>query len=621
MKEHIKHIDRFFNISKNIIKKFVSFLLPVVLLLLTLTCVNKQQIVTEGNKNLLIEKITFYGNKSIKSNKLKKVMRIIQEGEPYNEYRIKVGLENILAYYRNKGFFNAQVTKQKANLDVDTRRIELYFTIDEGKRSIIKSITFEGNKVIKNKQLRKAIIIHTKDPYDYYRIFTSRYNIASLYARNGYIYAEVTTSPIDSFLINKNLIFHINEGRKVYVKDVQIEGNRKVRKQIIEREILLKPGGIYSPQKVYDSQQKIYATGLFDDVKATIIGVKEKRDSVTVLFKVLEGKTKWIVLGAAFQTPNRISTNAGWGHENLFNNNQSLSLNYTYTFNLVNEELGDLNINYTEPYLFSTRLRFSLHLFNDRERTIKESNSVYFSNIYGINSRISHSINLFTDITSELKFKKTFINVTGDYEPEKNIITNSVLLSYSQDTRDNIFNPRKGILVLTSMELAGTVLKGDNHFLRYTIDLSLYRRFTKRSIIASKFKVGYTIPLLTSTANSISVDERFELGGPSSLRGYNMSSIGASDIRGKRSGIYLINGGEEFRFPIYKMFGGAAFFDWGGLWLNKTNISLKNIKTGIGFGIRYNTIIGPIRLDYGYRLTDRTENYKGNIYFAIGNAF
>ncbi|TES92582.1 MAG: hypothetical protein E3J87_04980 [Candidatus Cloacimonadota bacterium] len=616
--------------SKNFLLFIFYFLL--VLLFFTFQCGPRRLIITKDEEVLIIGKITFIGTKSIKDKQLKKTMRIIKEGDPYDEYKIKVGIENVLSYYKSKGFFYAKVISKKGEFYPEENLIDLSFTIDEGNRAIIKSITFKRNEIIDDKKLLKTIILHIGEPYDYLRIFTSRYNLTALYAQKGYIYADVTVSSEDSFLVNYNLTFSIEEGKKVFVKDVKIEGNETIRRRIIAREILLKPGNVYSPQKVYASQQKIYATGLFDDVKLEIEGIEDKKENVVVIFKVLEGKTKWIACGLAFQTPNRITMEAGWGHENLFNNNQLLRLNYTYDFtppksifrNNKEEEAGNFVINYTEPYLFSLPIRFGLNLFNEREKTIKiidERSSTYFGNIYGINTRIGHSINLSTNITSELKFKKASINVIGDYKPEKNIVTNSILFAYSKDTRDNIFNPRSGLLTLSSIECAGSILKGDNHFIRYVQDISIYRRFTKRSVIATKLKIGYTVPLKQSTGDSISVDERFELGGASSLRGYVESSIGSIDIRGKQSGIYLINGGEEFRFPLYRLLGGAVFFDWGGLWLNKDDIKIKGIKVGIGFGIRYNTVIGPIRIDYGYRLTDRTEKYRGNVYFAIGNAF
>jgi outer membrane protein insertion porin family len=574
--------------------------------------------------DLLIGKISFVGAEIINEGQLKKAMRIIGEGDPYSEYKVKVGLENVLYYYKTKGFFRAEVISQKGQYFPEKNRINLEFTVREGEREIIQSISFKGNETVETKRLQKTIIVRKGDPYDYLKIFTSKYNIQSLYASEGYIYADVSTSPEDSFLLSKNLIFKIEEGKRVFVDDVQITGNKSVRRKVIEREILVKPGDIYSPQKVHASQQKIYATGLFYDVKFEIEGLREQKERVTIIFEVLEGKTKWIALGGAFQTPNRITGDIGWGHDNLFNNNQSISINYTYTFNFEDEKWANLEVNYTEPYLLSVPIHFGLHLFNEREvsyRISGEDRSQYFSNIYGINSRFGYSINTFTEITTEIKLKKAFTNVIGDYKPEKDVVTNSVILAYSQDTRDNIFNPRKGVLSLTSVEFAGSILQGDNHFVRYVQDISIYQRFTRRSVIASKIKIGYTVPIENTTGASISVDERFDLGGPSSLRGYAESSIGAPDIRGKRSGIYMINGGEELRFPIYKLLGGALFIDWGGLWLRKGDIKIKNMKLGAGFGLRYHTVIGPVRLDYGYRLTDRTPQYKGNVYFAIGNAF
>jgi len=618
------------NITKKMLNnsksKFTVFF-PILLLsfiFLVVQCSPKRMAMEKEEEELFIQKISFIGAKSLKPKQLKKAMRIIGEGDIYDEYKVKVGLDNVLSYYKMKGFFDTKILARKGEFFPEKNAIDLYFTINEGKRAIIKSITFIGNKTITNKKLLKTIIVKTREPYDYLKVFTSRYNLTAMYAQKGYIYAEVTTSSEGSFLIDNNLTFTIEEGKKVFVKDIKIVGNKSVRSKIIEREILLKPGDVYSPGKVYSSQQKIYATGLFDDVKSEIEGIKEKKEQVTVVFKVIEGKTKWVVLAPAFQTPDRITMNAGWGNDNLLNNNQSININYTYTFNFRREEWGNLNINYTEPYLFSTPLRFSLYLYNEREVTTRTQDakaSQYFGNIYGINSRVGYSVNLSTDITVELKFKKAFINIMGDYKPEKNILTNSVLFAYSRDRRDNIFNPHQGLLSLTSTEFAGNLLKGDNHFIRYIEDFSIYRRVTKRSVLASNLRIGYTVPLRSNTGTSISVDERFELGGASSLRGYSESSIGTLDIRGKYSGIYLINGGEEFRFPIYKLLSGAVFADWGGLWLNREDMNLKSTKLGIGFGIRYNTVIGPVRIDYGYRLTDRTKNYKGNVYFAIGNAY
>lgn len=621
MKKHIEDLRR----NPPLIPRVCCLAIALVLLFFCLNCGPKRTTRGTGEEgDLLIGKITFIGAETIGEGQLKKAMRIIGEGDTYSEYKVKVGLENVLYFYKTKGFFRAAVLSQKGKYDPEKNRIDLEFTIQEGEREIIGSISFQGNETIDDEQLQRSIIIREGEPYDYLKIFTSKYNIQSLYASEGYIYVEVSTSPEDSFLLSKDLSFAIEEGKRVFIESVQIKGNKSVRRRIIEREILVKPGDVYSPQKVHASQQKIYSTGLFYDVKFDIEGVREQKEHVTIIFEVLEGKTKWVAVGAAFQTPNRITGDIGWGNDNLFNNNQSVGINYTYTFNFEDEKWAHLEVNYAEPYLLGAPVHFGLHLFNQREvsyRISEEDRSQFFSNIYGINSRFGYSINIYTEVTTEIKLKKAFINVIGDYKPQLDVVTNSVIFAYSQDTRDNIFNPRKGVLSLTSLELAGSILQGDNHFIRYVQDISMYHRFTRRSVIASKIKIGYTVPIENTTGSSISVDERFELGGPSSLRGYAESSIGEPDIRGKRSGIYLINGGEELRFPLYKLLGGAVFIDWGGLWLRKEDIKFKEIKVGVGLGLRYNTVIGPIRLDYGYRLTDRTPQYRGNVYFAIGNAF
>jgi len=200
-------------------------------------------------------------------------------------------------------------------------------------------------------------------------------------------------------------------------------------------------------------------------------------------------------------------------------------------------------------------------------------------------------------------------------------VINSLIFIGLWDSRDNLFDPRRGAFASLKLQNAGAFLGGDNNFYRAILDFSYYAPHRRHWVVAGRVRGGYQRPYAGS--RTIPSSERFFMGGEGSLRGYAERSVGPVDPDNPEihSGNLFVNLNVELRYRNGK-WGGALFVDGGNLWFSVPEMrSQPRLLWTTGFGLRYFTPIGPIRLDWGYRLQDRTPGYKGRIYLALGHMF
>jgi outer membrane protein assembly factor BamA len=209
--------------------------------------------------------------------------------------------------------------------------------------------------------------------------------------------------------------------------------------------------------------------------------------------------------------------------------------------------------------------------------------------------------------------------------------------SVSRDTRDFILNPTVGSYRVVSSQVAGGVLGGDNDF--YTVESSYQHYFgvRGRSVFAWRVRAGYADSYGRSP--EVPVENRYFLGGANSVRGYKESSLGPLDGDSPAGGDFLLLANVELRFPMPLIakwnFFGAVFLDSGNVWADISDVSssdfnltssigetqVTDYRYGTGLGLRYNTPIGPIRLDWGYPLKPDGDNSGGRLYLSLGQIF
>ncbi|MBI4722790.1 MAG: BamA/TamA family outer membrane protein [Candidatus Stahlbacteria bacterium] len=558
---------------------------------------------TEGFK---VKSIDFHNNRAFSDKKLKGII-YTAENELYDEFQVNMDKRRIINFYRSRGFKYARVTDwSKTIVDFPRRIIKCDIYIEEGIRQYVREIGFEGNKFFNPDKLLKLVKLRIGSPVDKSQFFLSACKIADYYAEYGYAYTEVKDTLIeldnDTLCSNVKLIFQITEHNRVRFGNIQIKGNRQVRTGIINREIAFKKWNIYSPQKLYLSQTMIYGTDLFESVRFELQGTESKRDTVDVVFLLKEKAPRWVSFGGGYSSPNRAWFNTGWGHSNLWNNGQNLSINCKYEINPFRlEELQKIEISlpYREPYFLNSSFKAEVLPFYKIEK-----DTGYQLTYMGAQGRIGKYIGRYTQ--SFLTYNYEIVTKRGNV-PETGGIINSLIFSISCDTRNDIFYPRMGAIESFSYEYAG--LNGDYNFRKFEAAGTLISRYL-HTIIVMRLKVGGIL-------GEASLERKFVLGGVNTIRGYpDMMYLNVTEEH--KDWITLLN--LEFRIPIKWKVEIAYFMDAGNVWQEIKNIKIEEVKLGTGLGIRFRTPIGPIRVDYGRPIIE-TENSKGRGYFGIGYMF
>lgn len=476
----------------------------------------------------------------------------------------------------------------------------------------IKEISIEGNTVVSEEEMREAMVLQEGQIFCQKILKNDLDRISQLYKDRGYLLINIKDINFDE---EGKLWIKISEGR---LGKIVIEGNDKTKEKVIVREINIKPGDLFNFEKVKKSLQKIYNLGYFEDVSMKLEPGAEE-GSVVLIVKVIEKNTGKFGIGAGYNSEEGLMGFTSYEENNLFGGGQKLEAKI---------ELGGrttYKIAFLEPWLADTPTSFGFEVYDtvqkEEEKEEGEIISEYEEERLGgkliFGRKISDAVNLGMEFKTE---KVTYDLISGSSLPDNSNEgqTNSLTPIFTYDTRDNVFNPTYGLYGNFSLEKAGGFLGGDYDFTKYNLTLSTYfsTKITEgvinigsikniadkisQGVLAFRVKGGFANSVLPSFA-------KYKVGGMNTVRGYD-----SGEFSGDKSLVF----NAEYRLPLAKNFQAVLFTDWGQAWNYEESINLADLKFGKGMGIRFDTPIGPIRLDYGIN-----EEGEGQTYFSIGHTF
>lgn len=597
--------------------------------------------INEGSE-LKIKTITFQGNEHIPANELEKYMStktawwFLRKGA-FDEDKFQSDLDRLRSVYRRKGFLDAQITS-KVDIGEDGKYIYLTIIVDEGVLYLVGEMDLEGTLVFAEEEIRDQVKMKPGDPFDYGKMKEDVDNVRSLYFDKGYMNAEIDLKhKYNSASDRMDLTYTIEANEEVYVGKVNVIGNTKTKDKVIRREVRLYPGEMYDGQRLKKSKERIYNLGFFEDVYFDTVPTDDpnvKDLNVTVK----ETKTGELSFGGGYS-----SVDSFIGFAQVRQRNFDI-LNFpTFTGGgqdlTIRAELGSERQNYllswTDPWIFDFPYLFGFDVY--REQRDRSSNSGYGYD----ETRTGGSLRLGKEITDEISTGLVYNleevdisniedNATDALRREvgKNWISR-LTWNVAYDTRDNKYSPTKGWVTGTSLENAGSFLGGDKTFFKWWSYGSIYYSIMENVVAEGKLRGGFVQNY--GDSDEVPIYERFFAGGARTIRGYKERGVGPRD-KGTNTalgGEAMMIGNIEVTFPVYKkLIKGAVFFDIGNVWEEATLKELTGAKDdtgwkmGAGIGVRVKTPIGPVKLDWGYPLSDNYDDKKeGQFYFSVTHGF
>ncbi|MCL2335417.1 MAG: outer membrane protein assembly factor BamA [Endomicrobia bacterium] len=586
-------------------------------------------LITENNKitvgGVKIEGVIAFTEKKILKQMKTKPKKVFKEEVFLND------LKAIDAFYKNNGFMDFKVVSSTTSFNGERTQMFITVNISEGLKYTLGSVSYAGNEAVSDKDMAKIIKVKKGDEFKQDKITETVQGVYEAYSDKGYLHAAV--DPVldkdekEQGVVNINLA--IKENSVVYVGNIYIDGLVSTKEKVIRREILLKEGQVLAANKVRRSIERIYNLGFIDSAEPQILPTGSP-DIMDLVFNVTEGKPGMITAGAGYSSVDYFVGSLQFQHMNLFGLGQKLNLLWEFGARRTNYE-----IDWTEPWIFNKNASLTLSAYNiDRVRDYLDVSSAYNENRVGVSAkvgpRISDRVSLLFGYTYE--YVKIY-NI--DSSVKQNILaatdlskdrTSSALAQIVYDSRDYVFDPSRGNRQLLNLQVAGGPLGGNVNYVKSMARSTWFFPTFWKFVLSFNFNLG--IIGSYGGQDTVPLYEKFYVGGADTVRGYKyMTEIGPAN-----GGTVMAVMNVEYKFPIVTDKGktvlqGAFFYDIGGTWDKPENINLslgtgeRNLRSGVGFGIRFATPVFPLRLDWGYGLNHKTGETLQQFYFTIGNVF
>lgn len=564
----------------------------------------------------------------------------------YNKDDLELGTKNLVLELQNNGFLQAKILSTRTQYNKEKDKITFYVNLEEGPLTEIQTVDFQGNSSFTQEELI-AVTQLQPGPLKLVQIENAIAYLKRFYHEQGYIEMIllnekqdlVTYDPTNTKALLK---FNIFEGPQVSVGSIIVEGNTFTKESVILKELEFTNNELITPSKLEESVARLQRTGFFGSVEVKTLEEKTNVARRTVLVKVTERDPGIFNLGLG-ATNERTFTLRGYtgvAYRNLWGTGRGVSLRLEGNYNVTDIKYleNKIILGYLEPYIFGSRVRGRVNLTRSRTvtdfdlRQVTESNSVTYSLEKDFTSHILGVWDLWSIATIKdfgLDDRYPFPESTQD------IGTTGPTLDL--DFRDNPFNPSRGTFSRLNAEYSSPSLWSTKtiEYWRATLSFTHYKTLAEWSnqpvVWANQVRGGYLKNLSSHINGGVPWDKKgFILGGRATVRGYeagtqevfpNRADLGLSDadqtyFMTTEASMYLFK--SELRFPVYGNLGGAIFYD-GGSVLIKDLTFKDSYRDSAGFGIRYNTPVGPLSLEFAWKLDQRPNEEPWRFHLSIGS--
>jgi len=534
--------------------------------------------------------------------------------------------------YRNAGFEGTTVTAKPQDVD---HSITIFIEIYEGKRLPIQDIELTGNDGISSQELRDALPFKPGDIYIPATVDQGRAALTQLYYSLGFADARVERQ-VEHNSDGVRVIFKISEGESFLLAAILVAGNTLTKDKVIRRSSGLHEYKPFNPELILEAQQRLYATGLFRRVEIVTLNVGPPRTR-SVLIEVEDAKPITLTYGAGYQYWEHLRGTFEISHNNLFGLNRSLGFRVRGS---SRERLAQAT--YREPRLFNHELDgFASAFIEHTEQPFFSANRIDFS--LQVLKRFSNKRNwLFTQGFQTVNMGDIRINSHAAEISQQSQLgpcqicqIGRIGTSFIRDRRNDPVNPTKGMFSTTTFQLANSIFASELNFTSIFNQVNFY--FPVRSgTMATSFRFGWNYPFgktaqfAPGQTQQLPAIERYFAGGSTTLRGLGLDEASPPSNPLMEGGNALTIANVEYRVPLPRApisgLVGALFYDTGNVFPRIGAIHFSEFNHSAGFGLRYVTPFGPVRLDFGFNLNpslqpDGTLAPRMKVFFTLGNPF
>jgi outer membrane protein insertion porin family len=600
----------------------------------------------------------------------------------------------LTTYYYDQGFFHVKVDTSLV-FDVPAKRMFATFMINEGPRSTIDSLEYRGLDGLPD-EVKRAIsegsLVGVGHPFTIQTVNDEARRVFTVLLNHGFVNASISSPTATRYTSTNNMkvVFEYVPGIRYYFGDITIQQDSTVQERIEEAVILrhidFVKGDFYSETKKFDSERNLNRLGVFERVQIEHLlhEVADTMNEVPMRISVRPRPFHELTPELGFNDEKNafnIQLGVGYSNRNFLGGARNLSTRLRVNIQSIQDvafsrvfgknglldstviSTVDLSTQMVQPFFITNRMSLTWKV-----SAILEKEKHYYlpilRNRVGVAAQTAEFTRAFLDWNLERisysgvdpSLDSSIVNrLTLDRRPQFNSI---ITFTLQRDKRNDIFSPSSGFFHSGSIDesgllpsISGGLFGSDLPYSRY-IKLSLVGQWysnpdrERKLIWATRLRGGFA-ELYGRSPAPVPLIHRFFAGGSGSVRGWKARDLGAvpNSVEG---GTALFEASVEARWNLFRNFGKlwvldlpklsmVFFYDVGNVWTELKRVRASEIAMAAGFGLRYDTIAGPLRIDFGFRAYDPfapkgsrwlldkrffPETFSGGVlHFGIGHAF
>lgn len=595
--------------------------------------------IAEG-KEAEVYQVNIIGNKTFSTKKLLHEMTLPDIGffggrENYSRQVLAGDLEALRSYYMDRGYIKFSIDSTQVSLTPDKQDVYVTINLTEGDVYTVRDVKVLGDTIIKPDELKNLVTIKKGELFSRKETTETRKNISDRLAELGYPFSNVNIAPqIDEDSKTVSLTVFIDPGRRVYVRRINITGNKKTSDEVIRRELRQYEDDWLSTKKVATSRERLNRTGFFENVAVETPAVPGSVDQVDLNLNVKERSTGSLSFGIGYSDVQGAIINFSLAQDNFMGGGKRVaitadnsSVTRTYSFSVL------------DPYFTNDGVSQNFSILSRKIDAAQASISNYVTNTNAVNlsygiplsevTRLNFGVGLdqteiVTSATTATEVHD-FIAANNDGNPKYKMYKLSTVWSY--DTRNKAIFPSAG--ALTNLRLETAAPDSDLEF--YKVGMQYHQYIP----LAEDYTLAYTLGMDYGTAFGKTTDlppfERYFAGGSQSVRGYDTNSLGNPATTRDSNG-YPLGGNRRLLTSLElvlpnpfsdksKEIRVSTFIDGGYIWAKDDNLDLGDVRYSAGVALIWIAPVGILRFSLAEPLNAKPTDKLKSFQFTLGSAF
>jgi outer membrane protein insertion porin family len=604
--------------------------------------------ITEGPR-FILSTVVFDGNAHEPADKLFEYMvgptrerySRLEKRLPFVAADMEEGTHLVQRFYIAEGFLDAVVDPPRYRFQEQSSDVDVVVPIHEGQQYFFGHITFVGQTVYGAEALRGQIVDLLQRPFTEARVEDIPRRLQAYFKARGYYDVKVVAlgAPEESVNNRVPVEITISPGPVYHFDGVTVSGLTRLHPSFVTKRFTRLSGKTYSPDVLDERFRTLMKTGQFNllQIKPVPVG----GNLLQLDISAEEAKSKEFGFWVGFDTYEGALAGVQVGDRDLFGYGRPVTASIE-----VSQRSYRGEILYQDPFFFDTDFVFTARAFAltfdyDGYSKFELGGRAELSRKITKNDEAALIFSVRHVKITDSEIRPSFLLGPEDYQVDTIGLTNTL------DLRESPYVNPRGFLIGNTLDVASSALGSDIEFIRGTMRVGYYlpfgpkpltpgvvedqppgtllQRWFRQSSIAFGARGGVIHSLTNSgsdEATAIPIDERFFIGGATTVRSFGERDLGPHDNHGHPVGgeFYTVFN-VEYTFPILGELQGAVFTDAGNLLPTSEDVGLNDMRYAIGAGLRYKLPVGPIRLDYGVNPDPHEFEDFGAFHFSFGFAF